>query len=508
MREPGKSGAGYILGRYRMMSAGVGLIVRLVSWLFFIPAGFELVFSDTPQWISVGSFVGLGISGLLLGTFFWWIRKPGPFDFSFPEAGVVVLFSWLMVFLISALPFVLILHLPLTLAIFEAVSGWTTTGLSILDVEKTSETILLWRSVMQYAGGAGLVIILLSFFGHSGGASLSSAEGHGDQLVPHAQRSARLVLILYGGYLVFGTLGCHLAGMSWFDAVNHAMAALSTGGFSTKTASIGFWDNPQLEAVLIVLMLLGSLNFLTAYAFFQGRFRSFWGSSEVRMQTLLIPLAAGLLFFFTSWQLYPGLNKSLRVASFEVVSALTTTGFSTVPYQPWNDSGVTILIVLMIIGGGACSTAGGMKQFRIMVLIDMVRMEIRRILWPRRALVLQTRFDGVRDVPLSSQTLIQVSSFFFLYLATLMLGTWVMVMYGFPLRDSLFEFSSSLGTAGLSVGITGPGLPYPVLWCQIFAMFLGRLEFFIVLGALGKFGTDVVSCWGNFRSKKMGGYSQ
>jgi trk system potassium uptake protein TrkH len=179
-----------------------------------------------------------------------------------------------------------------------------------------------------------------------------------------------------------------------------------------------------------------------------------------------------------------------------------------VPYQPWNDSGVTILIVLMIIGGGACSTAGGMKQFRIMVLIDMVRMEIRRILWPRRALVLQTRFDGVRDVPLSSQTLIQVSSFFFLYLATLMLGTWVMVMYGFPLRDSLFEFSSSLGTAGLSVGITGPGLPYPVLWCQIFAMFLGRLEFFIVLGALGKFGTDVVSCWGNFRSKKMGGYSQ
>ncbi len=235
----------------------------------------------------------------LIGAGLWLaFSRKGVGPLTVQEGGIIVLASWVLICLFSAWPFAEIHGLTFTQAVFESVSGWTTTGLSVIDVTQASRAILLWRSVMQLAGGAGLAILMLAAIVGPVGPAVSIAEGRSEQLVPHVRESARLVMFLYAGYAVAGVAAYILAGMDWFDAVNHAFAAISTGGFSTKTASIGHWDSVAIEAVSIPLMVLGNLNFFTAYLLVHGRFRAVLRNGEVRLMAVLIPLAALILFFF------------------------------------------------------------------------------------------------------------------------------------------------------------------------------------------------------------------
>lgn len=409
---------------------------------------------------------------------------------SVQEGGVIVCLSWLLVVLFSTWPFIATEGLSFSQAVFESMSGWTTTGLSVVDVEKAARTTLLWRSVIQLLGGAGLAIIMMSAILGPTGVGVSSAEGRSEQLVPNIKRSARLVLVMYVCYAAAGTLAYRLAGMTWFDAVNHAFAAISTGGFSTRAESIGYWNSPAIEAVTIPLMMLGNLSFVTAWFFWRGQIRTVARNGEVRLFTLLIPLASAALFFFTSTSLYPHLGKSLRVAVFETVSALTTTGFSTVGYGNWNGFGLAVLLGLMLIGGGTCSTAGGIKQFRIHLLWRALALEVRRLASPRNAVLESTLWEGDRRIFLNDGQVRQASIFVFLYLALFATGVLLLCSCGFSLENSLFEFASALGTVGLSIGVTSPGMPDSALWAESLAMFLGRLEFLVVIASLFKLGGD------------------
>jgi trk system potassium uptake protein TrkH len=409
---------------------------------------------------------------------------------SVQEGGVIVCLSWLLVVLFSTWPFIATEGLSFSQAVFESMSGWTTTGLSVVDVEKAARTTLLWRSTIQLLGGAGLAIIMMSAILGPTGVGVSSAEGRSEQLVPNIKRSARLVLVMYVCYAAAGTLAYRLAGMTWFDAVNHAFAAISTGGFSTRSESIGYWDSPAIEAVSIPLMILGNLSFVTAWFFWRGQIRTVARNGEVRLFTLLVPLASAALFFLTSTSLYPYLGKSLRVAVFETVSALTTTGFSTVGYSNWNGFGLALLLGLMLIGGGTCSTAGGIKQFRIHLLWRALVLEIRRLAAPRNAVLESTLWEGERRVFLNDEQVRQTSVFVFLYLALFATGVLLLCSCGFSLEHSLFEFASALGTVGLSIGVTSPEMPGSALWAESLAMFLGRLEFLVVIASLFKLGGD------------------
>jgi trk system potassium uptake protein TrkH len=395
-----------------------------------------------------------------------------------------------LVVLFSTWPFIATEGLSFSQAVFESMSGWTTTGLSVVDVEKAARTTLLWRSTIQLLGGAGLAIIMMSAILGPTGVGVSSAEGRSEQLVPNIKRSARLVLVMYVCYAAAGTLAYRLAGMTWFDAVNHAFAAISTGGFSTRSESIGYWDSPAIEAVSIPLMILGNLSFVTAWFFWRGQIRTVARNGEVRLFTLLVPLASAALFFLTSTSLYPYLGKSLRVAVFETVSALTTTGFSTVGYSNWNGFGLALLLGLMLIGGGTCSTAGGIKQFRIHLLWRALVLEIRRLAAPRNAVLESTLWEGERRVFLNDEQVRQTSVFVFLYLALFATGVLLLCSCGFSLEHSLFEFASALGTVGLSIGVTSPEMPGSALWAESLAMFLGRLEFLVVIASLFKLGGD------------------
>jgi trk system potassium uptake protein TrkH len=472
--------AAHLRRRYRVVLTALGFILLLSSALGAVPVLVAL-------WLREGA-ANLGgfalpaalqlMAGLALWKGPWSVRNETP---TFSEGGIIVLLSWVLVMALSALPFVLVLGLPFSRAFFESVSGWTTTGLSVVDVTTAPASVLIWRSLIQLAGGAGLAILMMSALAGATGAGISGAEGRGDQLVPQVRESARLVLVIYLATATAGVIAYVLVGMTPFDALNHSFAAVSTGGFSTRVESLGYWNSPVVEAVTIALMWLGNLSFITAWLLWRGRLGAVAGNGEIRLTAVVLPTAVILLFFLTCMGTYPHLGKAARVAVFEATTALTTTGFSTVGYASWNGAGFFIMIMLMLIGGGTCSTAGGIKQIRIYLVWRQLCRDLRQLMLPRGTVSPVLIREGEQTVAVEDGRFRQVSTFLYLYLLTYAAGVLILCASGFSLQDSLFEFASALGTVGLSMGVTTADMPDPALWAETTAMFLGRLEFTVIL---------------------------
>lgn len=476
--------------RYHEILSYAG-IVLCGGGFFFLSPLLALPFFPEEYIYSVGFIAPAAI--LLAGGYLLWrsFRSRRPIALTINEGGIIVLISWITICLFSAFPFLIIQKLPLTHAVFESVSGWTTTGLSVLEVSKAPHLVLLWRSIMQWAGGAGLAIIMLAAIAGPLGPGLSVAEGRSEQLAPHVRTSAKIVMILYSGYTLAGFLGYFLAGMSPFDAVNHVFAAVSTGGFSTHPESIAYWNSGAVELISCILMILGNLNFLIAYLIVKEKLKAASRNGELRLLAFLIPTC--ILFLYPMCKnLYPSLGKSIRVAVFETISALTTTGFTTTTYTNWNSLGYLILTVLMIIGGGTCSTAGGLKQYRVYVLFKSLVWDIKRSFLPRTAVVENFVWQGERKDYISDSRIRKIATFVFFYFLTYVIGTGVLTAYGYGLKESLFEYASALSTVGLSVGITAANAPPLVLWIETLGMFLGRLEFFVIFISLGRLIRDAI----------------
>jgi trk system potassium uptake protein TrkH len=480
----------FLRERYRVILAYTGLIALVAAAVILSPL---LLLIAYPQ--EIGQAWGLLLPGLALGLpgLIAW-RRLTPREavsLTMAEGAVIVIFTWLLAIAAGAVPFVLSGRLSLTQALFESTSGWTTTGSTVLDVDHASHLLLFYRSATQLAGGAGLAILMLSALAGPVGPGLSIAEGRSEQLLPHVRRSARLVLSLYSGYVVLGIVALRLAGMSWFDAVNQAFTALSTGGFATHSTSVSYWHSPAVEAVLMVLMLLGALNFLTVYTLLKHKLQAAVHNSEVRQMALFLLAGGVILFLAVSGGSGASLAERLRAAAFNTVSALSTTGFGTVEYGWWNGLGWLTLILLMLVGGSTGSAAGGIKQYRIYVLYRGLVWEVRRRLLPASAVTEPDVWKGETREFISDEHLRQVALFAFLYLAAFFAGSGLIAAYGYPLANSLFEMAGSLGAVGVSAGITTAQAPAGVLWVGMAAMVLGRLEFFTVFVGLGRLAGDV-----------------
>lgn len=470
----------YLRSRYRVLLSYIGQLLVLIGIFHLAPLLLIPAYPAEAEW--AGGFVLAGLPLIVAGLLAWKLFSPQEaLSLTVQEGSVIVITVWLVAIAAAAVPFITISGLSLPQAVFEATSGWTTTGLTVVDVETAPAVILFFRSFIQLAGGAGFAIIALSAVAGSFGTGLVAAEGRTDQLAPHVRHSAGIVLRIYGAYIVFGVLALRLAGMGWFDAANHAFTALATGGFSTRTESIAYWDSGLIEAIICVLMLLGALNFLTAYTFLRRKFNAVRRNGEIRLAAVLILVSALLLLVVVTWQLYEP-DKALRTAVFEVISALTGTGFTIAgDLHHWGDFSWLLLIVLMSVGGGTGSTSGGLKQMRVYIMYKAVSWEIKRAFMPRHMVNEPAIWQGDRRELLSDRQVRKTAAFTGMYLGVLLAGSALMMAYGYPLKDSLFEFASTLGTVGLSVGVTSPDMPPALLVAQSIGMLLGRLEIFVVI---------------------------
>ena len=479
----------YLLERYQALLGYTGAVLLILGVLLLVPL-LVVVFYREEAALG-GGFLVAGVPLIIIGAALRARFVPaGSFNLSFQEGTVIVLVMWVVAVLMSAVPFMTATDLTFSEAVFESTSGWTTTGLSVVDVTVAPRIILFYRSFLQLAGGAGFAIIALTALSGMAGPGFSVAEGRGDQLAPHVRQSATIVLRIYLGYVVVGIVALRLAGMGWFDAVNHAFTGIATGGFSTQPESIGHWNNPTIEIIIIVLMLLGSLNFLTAFVVLRGNWRAFVHNSEVHVVALVLPVATALLVLSVTAGLHPTLDVAARVALFEAVSALSGTGFSLSDYRQWADFGWLVIIGLMMLGGGTGSTAGGIKQFRIYVIYKGLRWELQRAFLPPHSVNQPSVWQGEQRSLLNDRQVRQVTLFALLYIAVFFAGSCIVSMHGFGISDSMFAFASALGTVGLSTGVTTFETPATLLWTQTVGMFLGRLEFFPVFIGLFKLTSD------------------
>ncbi|MFO8144501.1 MAG: potassium transporter TrkG [Candidatus Syntrophosphaera sp.] len=287
--------------------------------------------------------------------------------------------------------------------------------------------------------------------------------------------------------------------MNPLDAVVYCFCAISTGGFANHVQSIGYFNSASIEFVTMVLMVLGNLSFLTGYLIFKGNFRSIIRNGEFKVLMFFLLLAIPLLFMGVTSQIYASATKAIRVAVFESVSALTTTGYSTVNYTNplWSEAGIFMLILLQLVGGGTCSTAGGIKQYRVYMIYKSILWHIKSSLLPNKAVVRKFIWEGDQKSYVNDTRIRKITSFVFMYLALYLAGVAVISFSIDPatgvtynLKDAMFEFASTIGTVGLSTGITSSQAPLLVIWNQIIGMMLGRLEIFVVFIAIAKLIKD------------------
>ena len=476
--------------RYLRVLGYSGIIFMAFSFILLIPVLFCFFFPE--EWKNSTYFFESALISFTVGLIFRIFSRSEVNPVLTVQDGVItVLMIWSGNIIFSSLPFIFSKTLNFTQAVFEATSGWTTTGLTVVDVTKISKLLLVWRSLMQYFGGAGFAIIVCSSIIGPMGLGFYRAEGRTDDLLPNVKKTAKMIMIIYVTYAIAGMVAYKLAGMSFFDAFNHSLTALATGGFSTKAGSIGEFGNLRIECITMILMILGTTGFGVHFTIWKGNFKAFVRNPEPWLFFTIISIFTPLIMLKTSGIIFKSPPENVRHSLFQAISALTGTGFSTVSFNNWPAFPMMLLILLMIFGGGMDSTSGGLKLFRIFVFLRIVIMEVESFILPKGIVKSYSVWKGESRRFIDSSMVMEVLLIFSLYFITYIVGVLVLLGYGYGTLDSMFEYASALSTVGLSVGITSPDAPTGVLWVETIGMFLGRLEFLAVLYAIAKIFRDV-----------------
>ena len=461
-----------------------GKLILLIGLLLAVPLAVLPFYPDEVQFAP--AFLIPSITSIILGLVSCVILKHDDNSLQWlltmQYGNLTVLFAWFYGFVAGAIPFVISGKLSFIRALFEAVSGWTTTGLSVVDVRITPNIFLFHRSFMQFCGGLGFVMVMVMFIQGKQSMNLYNAEGHPDKLMPNLKRTARIILMMYLSFLIGGTLLYIIFGMKPFESLLHTMSALSTGGFSTRADSIGEYNSLAIEAVTIILMLIGTTNFAVLLMITKMKFKQVQRVSEIRFMSVLLAVFVPIVAFSLFYGLYMSAAESIRIALFNIVSALSTTGYSTVSYTGWPPFTVGILILLMLIGGGFGSTAGGIKLTRVYLLLRATEENIRKRISPSRRVTVLSYYKAQGKMPIDGDFVADTMGFISCYLVIYIIGTLLLTLTtNSTLTEAMFEFASTLGTVGLSIGLTGPTTGTATLIVQMVGMILGRLEIFIVL---------------------------
>jgi len=480
---------GYYSGRI-LIGIGLTMLVPMIIGLLFAEINPALDFL-------IGAEIAL-IIGLLL-TKLCFTEK----DLNWMQGMVVVSLSWLAAMLVAAIPLYLSGHWGSYLdACFEAMSGFATTGLTLVqDLDHLSYAHNLWRHLIMFLGGQGIVVIALSLFmkGLSGAFKMYVGEARDERVLPNVIDSSRFIWLVSIVYLILSTLALGIVGMAngmkpvnaFFHGACIFMTAFDTGGFAPQSQNLLYYHSLLFEVITVVIMILGAINFNLHYHLWTGNRREIWKNVETR--TLCITILLTFLIVIVGLSQvgsYPHALIMFRKGFYQVISGHTGTGFMTIYARQfiadWGALALAGLICAMALGGATCSTTGGIKMLRLGVIVKALQQDLKRIMLPERAVVEQKIHHlkelFLEDKQVRTSLLITVA-----YLVLFGVGALVGMFYGYPFLDSLFESTSAAANVGLSCGITAPGMPAGLKLTYIVQMWIGRLEFMSVFTLIGFF---------------------
>jgi len=467
------------------------IVIKILGSLLFIESFFLFLSSIVSIIYGDHAFLSLFIPAAItfvLGGIAWYKTSKAPANLGKREGYLIVSLVWVVFSLFGSLPFILSGSIPgFTDAFFETMSGFTTTGASILnDIEAMPKGLLFWRSVTQWMGGMGMIVMSLAILPMLGigGMELFVAEVPGptaDKLHPRVRQTAKRLWGIYTAFTAMEIVLLMLGGMSLYDAVNHSFTTMATGGYSTKQASIAN-ETPYIQYVISVFMLIAGVNFTLSYFALKLKFKRVFSNEEFRWYLSFI-LAFTLILTFTVYyrNIESGLEKAFRDSFFQVVSIITTTGFVTADYLEWGTFGIMLMFTMMFLGGSAGSTGGGIKIVRVVILLKNSVLEFKRLLHPKAVIPVRLNHRAV-----DSMIVTNVLAFIVFYILTFVAGSIIMAALGLDLESSMGSVIASLGNIGPGIGSVGPVVNFAHIpdlgkWVLSLLMLMGRLELFTVM---------------------------
>lgn len=468
------------------------MLLRVIGWLLMI----ECCFMAAPliagiiygEHQSLAFLISMAITGGAgVGMIF---LRPHSKEMGKREAIVLTGLTWVILSLFGMLPFLLCrTHLNVTDAFFETMSGFTTTGASVLNtLSGVPKSILLWRCVVQWIGGLGIILFTLAvvpMLNYQGGMQLFNAEVTGithDKLRPRVSYTAKGLWLIYICLTLLLVILLSFSDMDIFDAICHGMSTMSTGGFSTKDMSLGAWNSLYIKIVVIIFMFLGGVNFTLIYRIVTGKRKAFHNNIIFKFYVYAIIVSYTIL---TLNMIMRGMIHSWKDLTidplFQAVSIISSTGLTEPDFSDWGPISIIVLVILMFMGACAGSTSGGAKIDRIIVLFKFIKNEFYKMMHPNAVTTVSINGKGISYVAVQ-----KVLAFLFLYIIVIIAGGSILVLTGIPLKDSFFCSLSAISNTGLGTDITGiagnyAAIPDLAKWILAFIMLIGRLELYTIL---------------------------
>lgn len=490
-----------------IISYFTGYIVLIVGTLMIIPIITSLLFGE---WNPMLDFIISCAISLIIGLSFIMIgsrTKESKSDVQWKHGFSVAALAWIVLTVLCAIPYKLSGHTKSFLdACFDVMSGFTTTGVVLTqDLDHISNGLNMWRHMLTFLGGQGMVVLALSFITKEiGGAyKMYVGEGKDIELLPNVKGTARHIWRISMVYLIIGTIalwivGIHI-GLKPISALLHALyifeSSWSTGGFAPNTQNIMYYHSMIYETVAMVLFILGSFNFGLHYAIWKGKRNEIRKNIETQSFFITSFVACILaLAGLAKLNVYPDAVAGFRRIIFNVLSAHTTTGFGSIYARQfaleWGDFGVLIMVLVMLIGGSACSTAGGFKGLRVGIVFKGLLMDVNKLITSERRMKVY-KYHHIKDRVIDDNIVKSSAIIICCYIVTFTIGTMLGTYYNYSFADSAFEAASITGNVGLSIGVTTPAMPVIMKLYYIVAMYLGRLEFLSVLALIGYIGGGI-----------------
>lgn len=470
--------------KIRLVVSLVGMISMVMGICMLVSMVVSLIYgeNDTAFWIALSSLIAVTVGFVGFKQY-----KPQDGELGLKEGFGIVGFSWLAASLVGALPFMLTGSIPnFAMAFFETASGLTTTGSTILsDIEALPRGILFWRSFTHWLGGMGIIVLsvaILPYLG-LGGMQMYKAESPGptkDKLEPRIQQTAKL---LWGVYVAV-TVACFvllwLAGMDIYDAACHTFGTVATGGFSTYNASLGYFKQPLIQYIVIFFMLISGISFALHYRALTGEPKAYLRTAELRFYLLLV-FASTFIIYFSRVDSGVPVEQNFRESLFQVVSIITTTGYGTADFELWKPVAQFTLLALMVVGGCAGSTGGGLKVIRVLLLTKYLKISLNQQLHPSGVFVI--KLDGVR---VKREVIQNILGFGMVFVFIITISTFILTLYGVDVLTAATAALSCVSNIGPGLGDVGPtenfaSIPTPGIWVLSLCMIMGRLEFFSLL---------------------------